>query len=255
MAQWVDLEKTSASLEAHWLKALRNHAIVWFMENGFPTTKNESFKYTDLSLYLNQKFVLAPAAPAETKISQKLKALGFETDQAHLLVFINGLYSPDQSSVKPWSQGIQVQNLASALSTSSALVESVLGKIAAPEKGALTALNSVFFKDGLWVYVPHGQALAETVHVVYLTTNAGQATQSHIRNVIWLEDNSEASVVEHFLDESLSPSLTNAVTEVQLGAGARLNSGGAVELFLLEPLAPARRPARFFAPGRTGQTG
>jgi Fe-S cluster assembly protein SufD len=222
LAQWVDLEKSLASLEAPWLKALRNHAMVWFMENGFPTTKNESFKYTNLSLYLNQKFALAPAAPAETKIAQKLKALGFETDKSHLLVFINGLYSPDQSSVKPWSQGVQVQNLASALSTSSALAESVLGKIAAPEKGALTALNSVFFKDGLWVYVSQGQALTETVHVVYLTTNAGQATQSHIRNVILLESNSEASVIEHFLDESLGPSLTNAVTEVQLGAGARL---------------------------------
>jgi Fe-S cluster assembly protein SufD len=142
-------------------------------------------------------------------------------DKAHVMVFVNGLYSAELSSLKSLPKGVVVQNLVAALTNDA--VKAHLGQVALLEKKAFTALNTAYFTDGLFLQLAAGQLLELPVHVVYLSANANQTTQSHLRNLIVLGNDSRAHVIEHYWGENVSAYLTNVVTEVSLAQGAALD--------------------------------
>ncbi len=205
-----------------WLKDLRLKALDHFKQAGFPTDKLESWKYTNLAnnlLKLSFSFELPKVA--HSAVTAQLKKQGFETEKAHVLVFVNGLYSNELSSLKTLPKGAVLQNLASALANDA--VKTHLGQIALAEKKAFTALNTAYFTDGLFLQLAAGQLLELPIHVVYLSSNANQTTQSHLRNLVLLGNDSRAQVIEHYWGENVSAYLTNAVTEVVLSQGAVLD--------------------------------
>jgi Fe-S cluster assembly protein SufD len=220
LSSYQKLEKEISGKDPVWLKSLRGKALAHFGEIGFPTTKNESWKYTDLTTsLLKTSFTFENETSTKTVALTRLKSLGFKTDQAHVLVFVNGRFDPEQSALKGLPKGVKLQSLAAVLPE----VEKSLGQIAPLEGRAFTALNAAYFTDGLFLSIPQGQVLSEPVHVVYLSANAGKNTQSHPRNLLLLEDDSRATVIEHYWGDNAGATLTNAVTEVRLSKGAQLD--------------------------------
>jgi len=208
--------------DAPWLKGLREKAIASFAEKGFPSPHEEQWRYTDLSTsLLKLSFGFEAEASSKTPVMSRLKAAGFNADKSHVVVFVNGKFSKDLSSIKAIPKGVQLTHLAAVLNE--AEVSSFLGKALSAEGRPLTALNTAYFADGLYLKISKGQALAEPIHAVYLSANAGTNTQSHPRNLVVLEEDSRALLIEHYLDESVSPYLTNGVTEVLLSRGAALD--------------------------------
>ena len=84
------------------------------------------------------------------------------------------------------------------------------------------ALNYAYFTDGLFLHVARGKSLSKPLHVVYLSSNSGKPTQSHVRNLILMEEGSRAKVIEHYWGNNLNPYFTNAITKVSLSDGAFL---------------------------------
>lgn len=205
-----------------WLKDLRLKALEHFKQAGFPTDKLESWKYTNLAnnlLKMSLSFELPQVTPSA--VTAQLKKRGFEVEKAHVMVFVNGAYSAELSSLKTLPKGVVIQNLASALAHET--VKTYLGQVASAQKKAFTALNMAYFTDGLFLNLAAGQLLEWPVHVVYLSANANQTTQSHLRNLIVLGNDSRAQVIEHYWGENVSAYLTNAVTEVVLSQGSALD--------------------------------
>ncbi len=203
---------------ATWLSALREKAFAHFQKTGFPTPKNERWKYTDLSLYLTADLKREAPGPVKSKILSKLKSSGYDVEKDIWLVFIDGVYSPEQSSLKPLEAGVQIGNLAAKFSDPQ--VEAVLGKIAPLDSDAFGALNLASFQDGLFVFVAENQVISQAVHAVFVSV---LAQASCVRNLVALGANSQISVVEHFLEESTGASLSSSVTEIKLAPGAKLS--------------------------------
>ncbi len=220
LSSFSQLQAKLPGQDAAWLKTLRLQALEQFKQTGFPTDELESWKYTNLSLSLLKESFTFDAPASTTAVAAQLKKAGFDTEKAHLMVFVNGQFSKELSSLKTLAKGVAVQNIASALTNET--VKAFVGKIALSENRAFTALNAAFFTDGLFIQLEAGKVLDAPVHVVYVSTNAGQATQSHLRNLLVLANDSKANVIEHYWGENVSAYFTNVVTEAALAKGSTL---------------------------------
>jgi Fe-S cluster assembly protein SufD len=220
LSSFSQLETKFPGQDAAWLKALRLQALGQFKQTGFPTKELEFWKYTDLSLNLLKIDFTFETPTSTTIVSSQLKKVGFDVDKAYLVVFINGKFSKELSSLKPLMKGVTVQNLASALSNET--VKAFMGKIAPSENRAFTAINTAFFTDGLLVQLEAGKVLDAPIHAIYLSANGSQNTQSHLRNLLVLGNDSKASVIEHYWGENVSAYFTNVVTEVAMAKGSSL---------------------------------
>jgi Fe-S cluster assembly protein SufD len=220
LSSFSQLQTKLPGQDAAWLKTLRLQALEQFKQTGFPTDELESWKYTNLSLNLLKESFAFEAPASTVVVAAQLKKAGFDTDKAHLMVFVNGQFSKELSSLKTLAKGITVQNIASALTNET--VKAFVGKIALSQNRAFTAINTAFFTDGLFIQLEAGKVLDAPVHVVYISTNAGQATQTHLRNLLVLANDSKANVIEHYWGENVSAYFTNVVTEVAMAKGSTL---------------------------------
>jgi Fe-S cluster assembly protein SufD len=148
------------------------------------------------------------------------KALGqftFAGLHGSRLVFVNGHFAPELSRILPLPPGVKVTSLASALAADPARVERHLFRHARSDANAFAALNTAFFQDGAFIYVPAGQAVAEPVQLLFVSTSQENGASAHPRNLIITESGSRLTVIEHYVSTAEAPCVTNAVTELVAG--------------------------------------
>jgi len=209
------------NISQSWTRSVRRNAISCFSELGFPGTGHEEWKYTNIA-----PIAKIPFEVAENRLngvdSKALTRLGIENQADNLLVFINGHYSPNLSSLR-LPENIRVGNLSTVLSENPEDVEPHLAQYASYQDQAFVALNTAWMNDGSFVYVPRGNVLREPIHLVYFSTAHGEATVSYPRNLIVIGDESQATVVETYLGVKNEVYFTNAVTEMVLGKNAMVD--------------------------------
>src|SRR5439155_11241015 len=151
-----------------WVFPLRKAGIARFAELGFPTLKDEDWRFTNVAPIARLPFkpVFGPSQNGVT--SQRLKDVIFGQLAASRLVFVNGIYASELSSLGPQKPGIIISNLAGALISHSSLIEKQLGRYAQGEQNAFTALNMAFFQDGAFIYVPAGKIVETPIHLVFV---------------------------------------------------------------------------------------
>ncbi len=206
-----------------WLKAFRHTALQRVSERGFPTAKDEAWKYTQIGRILDVAF-----EPAEADASLRLSSAAIDQLAGDLggarLVFINGYFSPQCSSLKKLPEGVKVKSLASALAEEGESLEALLSRPFGEQTHAFTALNAACAEDGAFVQIPANTVIEEPIHLVFLS-DPGAAfpagpVVSHPRSLVLAGPGSRVTIVETYagiLDEVY---LTNAVTEVILEEGA-----------------------------------
>ena len=202
-----------------WLGALRSAGIAQFEKAGFPTMKDEDWHFTSVAPIAQSTFHLA----AETvKLSPKdIRRFTFEQPDWHTIVFVNGRYSADLSSFAGEQSGIRVGSLNDAIRSGKGRPERHVSKIAPPSANSFTALNAAFLADGAFIEIPADTSVAKTIHLVFVS--AGTDTASHPRNVIVAARHSRCSIVESYVALDDSKYFTNAVTEIHVGEGARVD--------------------------------
>jgi Fe-S cluster assembly protein SufD len=204
---------------ADWLSALRGAGIAQFEKSGFPTMKDEDWHFTSVAPIAESTFLLASGSPAITP--RDIKRFTFEQPDWHTIVFVNGRYSADLSSFTGESSGVRVGSLADAIKNGKGRPERHLSKIAAPSVNAFTALNAAFIADGAFIEVPADTVVTKTIHLVFVS--AGSDSVSHPRNVIVAARHSRCSIVESYVSLDDSKYFTNAVTEIHIAEGARVD--------------------------------
>jgi Fe-S cluster assembly protein SufD len=199
-----------------WLPELRRAAMERFARVGFPTSRDEEWRFTPVGPIAHAEF--SPAAPATVPRAALVPFL-FGHAEWPQLVFVNGKLAPELSSVPELPPGVRVGSLAAALQTDPALVEPHLSRYASPETTAFTALNTALMRDGAFVHVADGTSLELPVHLLFVTP-AGSTGAAHPRNLIVVERGARASVVESYVGLGGGAYFTNAVTEVYSGEDA-----------------------------------
>ena len=194
-----------------WLNDLRQAAIASFSELGFPTVKQEAWRYTNVQPLIALPFRLADGrGTGETDVLANI----FVQDDAARLVFINGVFAPGLSSVKNLPAGVRVANLSALTASGAADWCSQIGRSADYRRSGFVALNTAFLTEGAVVHVPPGCRITQPIHIVYASAAPDQPVISHPRTLIVLGAGSEASIIESYAGANGGTYLCNAVTEL-----------------------------------------
>jgi Fe-S cluster assembly protein SufD len=205
-----------------WLFPLRKAGISCFAEQGFPTLKDEDWRFTNVAPIASLPFKPMTDGAKDKSASEILAGAAFTKLAGSRLVFVNGHFASELSVVGKLPAGVKVSNLATALAQDSALVEKHLGRYAVGEGNAFAALNQAFFSDGAFIFVPSGVSVTEPVQLVFISTAKQAGDTIHPRNLIIGEANSNLTVLESYLSTGSAPYFTNAVTELVAGDNARI---------------------------------
>jgi Fe-S cluster assembly protein SufD len=206
-----------------WLEPVRRSAMDRFARTGFPTTREEEWRFTPVSPIAQASWRTAGAGGTEDVARDQLKPFIFGHSEWCTLVFVNGEYVPALSSPGSLPEGVLVANLGDALRNGNGteILERHLTRYARIEESPFTALNTAFLRDGGLIHVPSGTDLPHPVNLVFVTTPDAAGAVIHPRNLVIVERNSRASLVESYV--TLAPGTrywTNPVTEVWTGANS-----------------------------------
>ena len=141
---------------------------------------------------------------------------------AHRLVFVNGRFAPEHSSLDELGQSVLVLPLLEAAGTHGELVEKHLAKHAEMQDHAFTALNTAMSGDGVFVHVPDGAVVDLPIHVLNLTTCPDEPVMTNPRNLIVVGDGASVTVIEDYVCAGDDVYFTNAVTEIVVGKEANV---------------------------------
>lgn len=202
-----------------WVFPLRKAAISHFAEQGFPTQKDEDWRFTNVTPIVRLPFkpLFEPAERIALK-PEDLEQFTFGKLNAHRLVFVNGHFAPGLSTPAP--DGFELKSLARALADNSPLAQQHLGRHAQAENNPFASLNAAFFQDGSFLHLPAGRVLKRPIHLLYLSTVKESGATSSPRNLIVAGANSQATILETYASTVQGSYFTNAVTEVVLDDGA-----------------------------------
>ncbi|MEA2659172.1 MAG: Fe-S cluster assembly protein SufD [Candidatus Binatota bacterium] len=204
-----------------WFENLREEGISGFQALGFPTTRNEEWKYTNIEPVTSQSFIQVGGNAANADPGDLFTRSFVDKDSLYL-TFINGVYAPKHSHVESLPNGIRVRSLAEAVCDDDPAVAADLGHYAEHRRHAFTALNTAFMIDGAAVEIASGCRLVEPIQLVFVSMAGSQPMVSHPRILIIGGAGSEARIVESYIGSESGNYFCNAVTELIGGADSLL---------------------------------
>ncbi len=202
-----------------WVRAMREASLQRFAELGFPTRKQEAWKYTQLQAL--EKELYQPTPIQQTPISDyEWSHLPLASLDASKLVFIDGHFSRALSDIDSLPPGVLISELSSLLNskTNQPLAMFQNARLA-PD--AIHALNNAFLTDGAAINILVDVQVAQPIHLQYISTAQDKAA-SYTRNLLIMEPNSRAQVVESYVALGEGYYANNIQTDIQLAAGAQL---------------------------------
>ncbi len=200
---------------ASWVRELRARARARFAATGFPSTREEAWRYTNLAPLARQRF--EPSPPAAVTRAQ-VQALGFDNLAAYRLVFVNGSYRADLST-PPSAAGVIAGSLAAMLTEEPQALEGYLGAVGTIERSSLAALNTAYLWDGAYVRLAAGTKLDRPIHLLFAGTAPALAQP---RALIVASAGSHATLIEQYVSLDDGRYFSNALTEIVLGDGAKV---------------------------------
>jgi Fe-S cluster assembly protein SufD len=206
-----------------WLDELRRAGAERFAATGFPSAKDEEWRFTQLSPIVGTSF-----RPAEREVNARRAAEGIERftfgrQAACELVFVNGHFEAQLSKLPRLPRGVQVMSLAEAAENEPQLVRQHLARHAKFDANPFVALNTGSLHNGAFVHIARGVVLEQPIHLLFLSSPGDEPTAAHPRILAVVEDGAIATLVETYAATGDGTYFSNAVTEIVAGADARID--------------------------------
>jgi len=201
-----------------WLQRAREAGLASFAATGFPTLRQEDWKYTSVAAIEKGRFVLAARAPPAPNGVTAQQIEDWSLPGTQRLVFVNGHYQPRWSRIAPLPAGVTLASLAEQLERDPERLESLLGPTPDAYPSGFAALNAAFMTDGAYVHLAAGVALDTPIHLLFVATAAGLAVQT--RNLVVADAGSRASLIEHHVAVGDGAYFTNVITDLVAGRDA-----------------------------------
>jgi Fe-S cluster assembly protein SufD len=199
---------------------LRKKAMAHFTGQGYPTTRDEEWKYTSIRPITEIDFEPEAALREDGSAKQLLKKYNFDGLDCCHLVFVNGHFSSALSSLHDAPAGVRIMSVRDALKNGEPEIEKYLSRYTDENGDAFTALNTAFLWDGVFIFVPDNQQLDKPVAITYLGLPDSRPLLNMPRSLFVLGKNSQASVIETFSGTGEQPYFTNTVSEIVIGPNA-----------------------------------
>ena len=194
------------------LHDLRTSAIKNFELQGFPTKKDEAWKYTSLNSIVKNDFSVFPKNETQIDFSEVRKYFLHEID-TYKVVFIDGIFSSFLSSTT--HDGIDVCLMSSALTKPKykEIIDQYFNKIANQDE-SLTSLNTAFANEGAYINIPKNKIADKPIEIMYFSTGSEAALLVQPRNLVIVSENAQVQIIERHQSLNSNPVLTNSVTEI-----------------------------------------
>lgn len=190
---------------------VRNKAIKIFDEKGFPTRKEEAWKYTSINALLKPDYTIVSNKEKNVETEQVRKYFLHEID-TYKIVFIDGVYSAFLSETTHDSVDVCLLSSALAKSQYQPVVEAYFNKIA--KSDGLTALNTAFTREGAYIHIPAHKEVRKPIEIINFSTGNEAAMFLQPRNLIVVGENAHVQIIERHQSLSENKTLTNSVTEI-----------------------------------------
>ncbi|HEY4367296.1 MAG TPA: Fe-S cluster assembly protein SufD [Steroidobacteraceae bacterium] len=215
------LERYRALFEARYsasdaLTAMRRSALERFISAGFPTQRNEDWKYTNLRRLESRNFTAGNAAPIAADEALWIPGAGTR------IVFVNGHAMPGLASAVAHPPGVTILTLAAWIENDPAAVATFLAQHAGTAATAFEDLNTAFSQDGVVIDIADGVALDQPIYVVHQWAAGSSLQMSHPRIIVRVGRNSRCSIIEHYVGSPEAETFTNVATSLEIAAGAHL---------------------------------
>lgn len=195
-----------------WLQSLRQQGFARFSETGFPTTHDEDWRFTNVAAISRTEFEPAPRAHISLADLDAFRTGDFSCR----LTFVDGRFAPGLSKI-PELGKVKVGSLAQALNSDPGGVQKHLGNYLNFRRDAFAALNTAFIEDGAYVRIPRGTVVEQPIYCLYVSVPAEKPFVEHPRNLVVVEENCQASIVEDYVsleNSGAAVSFSNTVTEL-----------------------------------------
>ena len=194
-----------------YVHSIRSKAIKKFEDEGFPTKKSESWKYTSLKRTLKYDYKLFPS---------KKDIIDFKDIQDYLIndiesykiIFVNGKYYSNLSETT--HEGMDICILSSALTQSKydLIIENYFDKIS--KKDGITSLNTAFSQEGAYIHIPKNIQVDKPIQILHFSTGENESLMFQPRNLIVIDENSHVEIIERYQSITNNNVLVNSVTEI-----------------------------------------
>lgn len=194
-----------------YVHGIRTEAIKTFETNGFPTKKEEAWKYTSLNKILKLNFSVFPKQENAIEYSDVKKYFIHDID-TYKIVFIDGKYSSHLSQTT--HDGMDVCLMSAALSKPKyrLVIENYFNKAATND--SLSSLNTAFSSEGAYIHIPKNKLVEKPIQIIHFSTGNESALMLQPRNLIVVDENSHVQIIERHQSLTENSVLTNSVTEV-----------------------------------------
>ncbi|WP_310594125.1 Fe-S cluster assembly protein SufD [Flavobacterium sp.] len=194
------------------LHDVRTAAIKNFENKGFPTKKDEAWKYTSLNAILKKDFSVFPKNEVTIEFKDVKKYFLHEID-TYKVVFIDGVFSSHLSSTT--HDGIDVCLMSSALTKPKykMVIDTYFNQIASKDE-SLTSLNTAFANEGAYINIPKSKVADKPIEIMYFSTGSEAALLVQPRNLVIIGENSHVQIIERHQCLNENAVLTNSVTEI-----------------------------------------
>ncbi len=218
------LDSTDQSLSGaglDWLDSLREQGHARYAEMGLPTVKLEDWKYTNLQPVAETPY--RPVSEADGACSvDDVPSILPESTSGNRVVFVNGQARPDLSNLKDLPEGVRFEPLSHIMQSDPAWLESHLGKRADDAGRAMLALNVAAMNCGYVLHVGRGVVLDTPIEVVFIGGLADAPVAYFPRNLIIMEEASQAEIIVHHAGAGTGAYFSNSVSEISVAQSAVL---------------------------------
>ena len=204
------------------LHGLRKKAIETLEEIGIPTTKDEEWRFTDLSPLFEKSFRLLTKEQYSQLSPDAVKPFLYREFNGPQFVFVDGVFSPELSTqIDDDMFGIVLTSLKQFIRQEPQVLNALAGD-GFSEKNAFAALNTAFATDGMVIQIPDNIVFKSPINILYLSSDQASSTAIHARNLIHVGKHAQARIIETYLSLDETDHFTNTMTTIAIEEGGHL---------------------------------
>lgn len=200
------------SRQPEWLRTLRQEAFDLFCSAGFPTIRDEAWRFTSVTALTRQPFRLVE--DTRVRLTDDDLQPFVLPGAVCRLIFVDGRFVPELSDRRLLPSGIEAGSLASGIACSVEALEAHLGRYLDIQNDPFCSLNTAFLEDGAYVHIKRNAVLEAPIHLLFVSTHTDAPRMIHPRNLLIVERDSQAHIVEEHISLGNGLLFSNTATEL-----------------------------------------
>tara|TARA_A200000113_G_scaffold119919_1_gene107764 strand:- start:925 stop:2241 length:1317 start_codon:yes stop_codon:yes gene_type:complete len=190
----------------------RKDALKRFEKSGFPSKKDESWKYTSLKSITQKDYSLSVKNNSVVELRDVKKYFLNDID-SYKIVFVDGIFNPFLSKTSHDGMDICVLSAALTKNKYKKVVKKYFNKVV-PQDESLASLNTSYTQEGAYVFIPKGVQPEDPIQIMHFSTGVNKPLWLQPRNLVIVEENASVEIIERHQSLKSNTGVTNSLTEI-----------------------------------------